>query len=217
MIGKMDDKLRQFEAAALRYDFSDCEPLIEDIFQTLTVECVIKIALEMLKSHFPLFEKHHPEIEWPRDWLGYIERRETVDGSSPCFYDEDRIYDDRGVASPGSRSFIEAMEFLHSTYWGKYSDEKRVEVAAWSVQNSITARTAAFWAEFNPQAYDAYMGNPNINKFQTLEQMSDPKNRAEVERMRNAAQEYRTNARVNEFRKGLCMELIRLIEENCSQ
>ncbi|HEX3050233.1 MAG TPA: hypothetical protein VHP83_06215, partial [Aggregatilineaceae bacterium] len=114
-----------------------------------------------------------------------------------ALYDEEGIFDERGIASPGSDSFLEAIQLLDSAFRAYLSNDKGgicQALANNSILCTIGARVSAFWAEINPQAYEIYMANPDI---------LSPQSPEDEEKIRKAASEYRNNPQLHEFRRGL--------------
>jgi len=195
----MQNHIHRLRKEAEGYDILNCNEIVREIFKDLSNEKCITLALELLIPHFATFESFHPDIKWVRDWLGYVERREAIDYSSAPFalYDEEGIFDGRGIASPGSDSFLEAIQLLDLAFRAYLSNDKEGEcqaLASNSILCTIGARVSAIWAEINPQAYEIYMGNPDV---------AEPKSSEDAEKIRKAASDYRNNPQLHEFRRSL--------------
>jgi len=203
----MDNNLRQLRKNAMSYEFSACDKMVRELFKSLSADQSITIAVAILKQHVSTFERLYPNIQWTHDWLGHLDRREAIDYSSAEFglYDDVGIFDNRGVKRPGLASFLMSMQLLDSAFRAYLSSQDEVccVLAGDSIGYTLGAKVSVFWAELNPQAYESYMGNPTVSEAHSPE---------ESEKVEKAAEEYRNNLQVKEFRRALYLMVADLLD-----
>ncbi|MCL4237635.1 MAG: hypothetical protein KJ047_05260 [Anaerolineae bacterium] len=201
------DILIHLRNSAKTHEFRDCERMMSKVINLLDPNQVITLALEQLKPYMVAFAIQHPEIKWLPAWTEHLERLEPIDYSTAAFgfYDGEKIFDRNGVISPGTVSFVEAVQLLDGSFKAYVENNPEVcrRLAWYSIDSVFVARVFAFWAELNPQAYKTYMGNPNL---------MNPGSRAEVSAIQKAAREYRDSLEVKTFRETLYLDLANQID-----
>lgn len=100
------DILTTLRDAAERGNWNGCRDATEAALSRLPVSKILKLAHREVECRLPLFERHHPDIHWPRTWLSALATE------SPCTLDEETDEVLQEAPGPGGNSFAEAVRQL---------------------------------------------------------------------------------------------------------
>jgi len=97
--------------ATLRRAAQDRDPnvgceMLEALLPRLPVPTMLRLAHDEVRLRLPAFERHHPQMHWPRIWLDALLSGEpfTFDESTPEVLEE--------APGPGGNNFTEAVQQL---------------------------------------------------------------------------------------------------------
>jgi hypothetical protein len=115
-------------AARYRDPIVGCEAL-EALFPRLSVPTMVRLAQDEVRRRLPLFEKHHPQIRWPRGWL------DALVSGEPCTFDASTPEVSEQAPGPGGNNFIEAVKLLALATAAEGSQRVRLtaEAIAWAL------------------------------------------------------------------------------------
>lgn len=97
------ETLKALRDAARRRDWNACRAAAEAALSRLPAPQILGLAHQEVQRRLPLFERHHPNVNWPRDWLGMLAAGSprALDEASPEVWGE--------TPGPGGGNFRKAV------------------------------------------------------------------------------------------------------------
>lgn len=92
--------------SAQRRDWNACRDTVEVLLARLPVPTMLRLAHDEVQRRLPLFERHHPNMHWPRVWL------EALATGAPFTFDESTPEVMEEAPGPGGNSFAQAVQQL---------------------------------------------------------------------------------------------------------
>jgi hypothetical protein len=177
---KIREQIQTLRDAAARYDWRQCEVSMFGLFTQLPLDDGMHIAINQLADHLPVFERDHPDIKWVRQWFEVVKPLKPGDIKHDFpFHSETRLYDEQGIATPGSSAFMDGITLMQEafdTYLSGDNADLGLDLAKGVIGSSITARTFAYAAHTCPEAWeDARMllGDIRITDEYSMEELQE--------------------------------------------
>ena len=178
---EIKDQLQGLRIAATRYDWRQCEVFMFNLFTELAIADGMLIAIDQLANHLPAFEEYHPDIDWVRQWFEVVKPLKKVDTSSYNFpyHSETRLYDEQGVATPGSSAFMDGITLMQEAFDTFIADNQAalcLDLAKGVIGSSVTASTFAYAAKTCPEAWEnarVLLGDMRITDEYSLKELEE--------------------------------------------
>lgn len=97
--------LAALRSAASQRNWNGCLVAAEVVFSYLSVPQILRLAYNEVQRRLPLFERHHPYVQWPRIWLESI----LVSGYQSLSLDETSPEVIQETQGPGGANFTKAV------------------------------------------------------------------------------------------------------------
>jgi hypothetical protein len=122
----------------------------------LKTKDVIDILVFELVTFLPIFEKHHPNVTWPRDFIFQFLKIPL----------KDRVYDfpfyKENYSSPGSNGFLQALGFLADIDRSQNNpDRYTFSLAVEAISAAIESKKLALWAMEHPNEWEEWIVTNN--------------------------------------------------------
>lgn len=78
---KLGKNISELREAAKKHQWLECENILPVLLQNLNPKDMIKLTAAYVARFLPIFEKHHPEVTWPRKALDILARDGQTDES----------------------------------------------------------------------------------------------------------------------------------------
>ena len=207
-------QFRVWREAVQQHNWRQCEVEMFGLYTQLPLQDGMRIAIDQLAEHLPTFERYHPDITWVREWFAIVYRLEPVADLTHDFpfQSEVRMYNEGGVATPGSTAFMDGISLMQEafdTYIADESAEHCLNLAKGVIGSSILARTLAYAADNCPAAWQevqGLLGDIRITDEYSIEEL------AERNKHRKAFDEC-----TNDYQAGLWLALADQMEALLSQ
>ncbi len=129
------------------------DPIMKRLVESLKVDDALVIALNQAISYLPAFEKIHPDIIWPRQWIEAAGKFKPIQHREYGF----GFYEDEASDTP-SKSFVYALGILDrafTLYYEKREDDSK-KLAASAIACIISSKIIQFWIENFPESWEVY-------------------------------------------------------------
>jgi hypothetical protein len=173
------EHLDGLRVAATKADWRRCELHVFQLYHHLTAEHALGLGLDLLAAHLDTFEELHPDIDWPRTFLGMVDAFDTDAFNAHTFplQSEVGIFDADGTASPGSEAYLDALSSLQDavTSYIEGDTDAACQTASGIPGSAIHAQVRAFAAATCPDAYDAmqpFMGDIRLTEEYSQDEMA---------------------------------------------
>ncbi len=121
---------------------------MDALLSRLPVPTMLRLAHEEVQRRLPLFERHHPDMRWPRVWL------EALATGAPFTFDESTPEVMEEAPGPGGNNFGEAVQQLALA--AAAEGAQRVTHAREAISGAIMAETAETGGSLYRELWDGW-------------------------------------------------------------
>lgn len=144
--------------AADEQDWVGCADLTRRLLSQLPMQRAVELVRQQLADRLPGFERHHPGVTWPRQ---FIEAVSHASGRNGLVWPGEQDFD-----GPGARTFINALREFWGASQGTGGDAQRVDDLVVAIDWAIAAekqehwgsRRLAQWRNYHHQPLKAWKG-----------------------------------------------------------
>jgi len=142
------EALTRLREAARQRDWDGCHDASDALLSRLSVPTMLRIARDEVQRRLPLFERHHPNMHWPRVWLDALatDSLGMLDESTPEVLEE--------APGPGGNSFTEAVRQLALA--AAAEGEQRVIHAREAISQAILAEGSEAGGSAHRELWDLW-------------------------------------------------------------
>ena len=102
----MADLPAKLRDAAQRREWNECWETVEIALARLSISQILALAHRQVQRRLSLFERHHPDIHWPREWL------DALGSGTSTVLDEAAPEVLQDAPGPGGNNFATAVQAL---------------------------------------------------------------------------------------------------------
>jgi hypothetical protein len=148
-----NDLLKELREEAIRKNVWKCEQIMRELLKLMDARDVLQIALKQIRTYLPIFEKHHPEKVWTKEWVELASKLEPIDHSSRDFGMFTDINEDLG-----SQVFIKAIQLLDGAFSAYFqrTPDVAINLAGDAITNMASARMIAYLNDKAPSIWRRY-------------------------------------------------------------
>lgn len=167
-------ELDALRLAAERQDRNACWDVTRKLLHMLPARLALQLSRNFVARRLPCFERHQPEVSWPREFIASISETGTaVDGKTWPEAEDD-------FPGPGANSFTSAVEALWKAARFEEDEQRRSELLADAIVGAINAERLEYWGSQHPDMWALWyqlvstgLNDPRIAEIQ-ITIMKDP-------------------------------------------
>jgi hypothetical protein len=144
--GTFGAELQALRLAADQGDWNGCRAATYGLLVRLPMRRALSLARDHVARRLPAFERHQPNVSWPREWIGAVGEPTSMQ-SSMSWPDEDDF------PGPGANSFISAVRSLVTASQFLENVQQCAHHLVDAFSKSIMAEKCEFWGALNPDAW----------------------------------------------------------------
>jgi len=138
--------LTMLRDSAQRGDWNACRDTVEVLLARLPAPTMLRLAQDEVQRRLPLFERHHPQMHWPRVWL------EALATGAPFTFDESTPEVLEEAPGPGGNNITEAVRQLALA--AAAEGTKRVTHTIEAIAGAIVAELSEIGGSLNRELWD---------------------------------------------------------------
>lgn len=164
--------LTTLREAAQRRDWNGCHDATEALLARLPVPTMLRLAHAEVKRRLPLFERHHPNMHWPRVWL------DALASGAPFTFDESTPEVLEEAPGPGGNNFAESVRQLALA--AAATGEPQITHVREAISGAIMAEMAETGGSAHRELWDLWFqdgltGEASLYPDAMVKVMNDPK------------------------------------------
>jgi hypothetical protein len=175
------EALRALRQAAADGDVNGCWNATHELLRRLPARRALQAARDIVAHRLPVFERHQPEVRWPREFIeSAVESGSADDGRAWPETEDD-------FPGPGANNFTNAVEALWKAGHVMKDAHRLSELLADAMGGAIIAERLEYWGARHPDAWarwyqSASSGSDDMSRFEVLATIKRDPEAARVER-----------------------------------
>lgn len=159
------EELQSLRLAAAQGSWNGCQAATEQLLLRLPLLRALALARDFVASRLPLFERHHPAVRWPREFIESVCEPKAVHEARRWPQDDD-------FPGPGANNFISAVQALWDARQQAADQHSWPAALAAAIAGTIMAERNEYWGSRNPDAwarwYQLAPDSDDTNELKTL-------------------------------------------------
>lgn len=159
------EELASLRLAVAQGSWNSCQAATEKLLLWLPFPKASALVRNFVASRLPLFERHHPAVRWPREFIE--SDYELKAGHEPRQWPQDDDF-----PGPGANNFISAVRVLWSVHQHVADPHSSATALAAAIGGTIMAERNEFWGSRDPDAwanwYQLAPDSDDPSRFKTL-------------------------------------------------